>query len=123
MLKVGEIKMIRHMVLNQGKSIREAARETGRSRNTVRKYLTQSEPKYQQKEPRSRPVFDEVKPRIDEILEEWKSRTTPKQRITGTRIHRELLKEGYKVGITLVRDYLREKRRCAETLSRRRGAG
>ena len=111
MLKVGEVKMIRHMVLNQGKSIRETARMTRRSRNTIRKYLNQSEPEYRMKKPRSRPMFDQVKPRIDAILEEWKGRTTPKQRITGTRVHRQLLKEGYVVGITLVRDYLREKRR------------
>ena len=110
MLKVGEVKMIRHMVLNQGKSIREASRETGRSRNTVRKYLNQPEPEYRKKKPSARPVFELVKPRIDAILEEWKDRTTPKQRITGTRIHRQLLKEGYRVGITIVRDYLRELR-------------
>jgi transposase len=35
----------------------------------------------------------------------------PEQRITGTRIHRQLIEEGYEVGITTVRDYLREKRR------------
>jgi hypothetical protein len=29
----------------------------------------------------------------------------------GTRIHRQLVEEGYRVGITTVRDYLREKRR------------
>jgi hypothetical protein len=34
------------------------------------------------------------------------------QRITGTRIHKQLVEEGYQVGITTVRDYLlREKRR------------
>jgi hypothetical protein len=52
-----------------------------------------------------------VAPRIEEILSEWSERTTPKQRITGTRIHRQLVEEGYEVGITTVRDYLREKRR------------
>lgn len=108
---MGEVTMIRHMIQNQGKSIRETARETGRSRNTIRKYLNQSEPKYQKKGPRPRPVFDKVRPRIDEILEDWKNRTTRKQRITAARIHRELMKEGYKVGITLVQDYLREERR------------
>jgi transposase len=111
MLKVGEVKMIRHMVLNQGKSIREVSRETGRSRNTVRKYLNQSEPEYRKKAPRDRPVFDAVKPRIDALVEELKGRTTPKQRMTGTLIHRMLRQEGFCVGITLVRDCLREMRR------------
>jgi hypothetical protein len=52
-----------------------------------------------------------VAPRIEEILLEWRERTTAKQRITGTRVHRQLVEEGYEVGITTVRDYLREKRR------------
>src|SRR5215218_3585567 len=52
-----------------------------------------------------------VAPRIEEILSEWTERTTHKQRITGTRIHRQLVEEGYEIGITTVRDYLREKRR------------
>ena len=45
------------------------------------------------------------------ILSEWRDRTTPKQRITGTRVHRQLVEEGYEVGLTTIRDYLREKRR------------
>jgi Integrase core domain len=52
-----------------------------------------------------------VAPRIEESLLEWSERTTHKQRITGTRVHRQLVEEGYEVGITTVRDYLREKRR------------
>jgi hypothetical protein len=57
--------------------------------------------------------MDKVGPRIDEILEEWKYRVTPKQRITGSRILRQLCEDHYQVGITTVRDYLREKRRRA----------
>jgi hypothetical protein len=56
-------------------------------------------------------VTDKIAPRIDEILSEWAGRVTPKQRVTGTRIHRQLLKDGYQTGVTVVRDYLREKRR------------
>ena len=52
-------------------------------------------------------------PRIEELLQEWQECTTPKQRLTGTRLHRQLVEEGYVVGITTVRDYLREKRRQA----------
>jgi len=58
-------------------------------------------------------VLEKVTPRMDELLEEWGPRTTSKQRITGTRIHQQLIEEGYKVGITTVREYLREKRRQA----------
>jgi transposase len=84
------------------------------SRNTVSKYLQTSEPvRKPGTAPRPRPVTDKIAPRIDEILSEWAGRLTPKQRITGSRIHRQLLKENYQTGITVVRDYLREERRRA----------
>ena len=47
---------------------------------------------------RPRRVYDAVKARIEALLEEWAGRTTRKQRITGTRLHRELVGEGYRVG-------------------------
>jgi transposase len=80
------------------------------SRNTVAKYLKHPEPKRKAALKRA-PVTEMVPPRIEQILSEWRGRTTPKQRITGTRTHRQLIEEGYEVGITTVRDYLREKRR------------
>ena len=99
-----QVHVIRHKVLIEGQSQRRVAREMGLSRNTVKKYLEVSEPKRLELNPRSRPV-----------LEEWAGRVTAKQRLTGSRLHRELVQEGYQVGVTLVRDYLREvKRRKAE---------
>ncbi len=47
------------------------------------------------------------------MLKEWKSQTTPKQRVTGTRLLRQLREEGYQCGATTVRTYLAEKRRQA----------
>ena len=48
---------IRHMVLVEGKSQRQVARETGHSRNTVKKMLNDSEiPRYKQKAPRPPPA-------------------------------------------------------------------
>src|SRR4030042_1990507 len=95
----------------EGKRISSVAREVGISRNTVSKYLTRSELVRKESVPRPRPVMDRVAPRIEEILEEWKHRVTPKQRITGSRILRQLREDHYQVGVTTVRDYLREKRR------------
>ena len=110
-----QVHVIRHKVLIEGQSQRRVAREMGLSRNTVKKYLEVSEPKRLELNPRSRPVLEEVKPRMDQLLEEWAGRVTAKQRLTGSRLHRELVQEGYQVGVTLVRDYLREvKRRKAE---------
>ena len=53
---------------------------------------------------KSSPVLEMIAPRVEEILAEWRTRTTAKQRITGTRIHRQLLEEGYEVGFTTVRN-------------------
>ena len=93
------------------RSIRSVAREMGVSRNTVSKYLETSEPVRKVTAPRPSPVTDKIAPRIDEILSQWSGRLTPKQRLTGSRIHRQLVEEGYQTGITVVRDYLCEKRR------------
>jgi transposase len=105
--------VIRHKVMVEGKSIRSVARELGVSRNTVTKYLALSEPVRKETVPRPQPVLEKVAARIDGIQEEWAHRVTPKQRLTGSRIHRQLIAEQYQVGITTVRDYLREKRRRA----------
>ena len=113
MLRMDKVFVIRHKVLMERQSGRSVAHELGVSRNTVSKYLQTSEPARKPGVPRPRPVTDKIAPRIDEILSEWAGRVTPKQRITGSRIHRQLLKENYQTGITVVRDYLREKRRQA----------
>ena len=112
-MRLDQVHVIRHKVLLEGKSVRSVAKEMGISRNTVAKYLKNPEPtrtRVGRKQKRA-PVMEMVAARIEEILSEWRERTTPKQRITGTRVHRQLLEEGYEVGITTVRDYLREKRR------------
>jgi len=109
-----QVHVIRYKVLVEGQSIRRVAREMGISRNTIRKYLKVPEPIYHGQGTRARLVLEKVAPRIDELLEEWSTRTTQKQRITGTRLHQQLVEEGYKVGITTVREYLHEKRRQKE---------
>jgi len=111
MLQMDMVFVIRHKVLVERRSIRSVARELGVSRNTISKYLQTSEPIRKVTGPRLRPVTDKIAPRIDEILSQWSGRLTPKQRLTGSRIHRQLVEEGYRTGITVVRDYLCEKRR------------
>jgi transposase len=112
MLRMDQVHVIRHKVLLEGKSVRSVAKEMGVSRNTVAKYLKNPEPRRRVTRKQKRaPVMEMVAPRIEEILSEWRERTTAKQRITGTRVHRQLIEEGYEVGITTVRDYLREKQR------------
>ena len=112
MLRMDQVHVVRHKVLVEKKSQREVAAELNISRNTVRRYLRQSEPRRAEGEPRARPAYDRVKARMAAILEEWAHRTTAKQRITGTRLWEQLRTEGYRVGITLVRQHLWERRRA-----------
>jgi transposase len=57
-----------------------------------------------------RPSTERV-PRLEELLLERVPRTTAKQGLTGTRLQRQLTAEGYAVGTTVIRQYLRERRR------------
>jgi transposase len=113
MLKLDQVHVIRHKVLVEGRSRRRVAAEMGVSRNTVRRYLDVAEPKRVEPKARTRPVLEKVQKRMDELIAEWRERTTAKQRMTGTRLQRELLTEGHTVGVTVVRAYLRELRRKA----------
>lgn len=115
MLKVDQVHVIRHKIFVEGQSVRRVAREMGLSRNTVRKYARASEPARKPRKRRRRPVMEVIGPRLEELLEAWSERTTEKQRVTGTRLHRALVADGIKVDVTTVRRYLRErKRRQAE---------
>ena len=52
MLRVEDVHVLRHKVLVEGLSRRQAARELGISRNTVRRYLRLPEPVRVEREPR-----------------------------------------------------------------------
>ena len=115
MLKMDLVDRIRRKYFMEALSLRQIARELDCSRNTVRKYINQAEPEYRMSAKRRSPVRDLIEPIIDEILEEWADRVTQKQRVTGSRVHHELLARGHQVGDSTVRRILREKaRRQAE---------
>ncbi len=111
MLRMENVHVIRHKHYVEKIGVRRISREMGIDRKTVRKYLTEAAPVRHEPDPRSQPVMATVGPRVDEILEDWKTRTTKKQRVTSSRMHRQLLAEGYEVGERTVRGYLAEKRR------------
>jgi transposase len=113
MLRMDQVHVIRHKVLVEEQSVRSVARQMEVSRNTVRKYLRLSAPKRVEGKARSRPVLERVRERMEALLEQWSLRTTAKQRVTGTRLHRQLVEEGFAVGVTTVRSFLRERRRQA----------
>ena len=92
--------------------IREAAREFGLHRDTVRKMLTYSVPPgYRRQTPPHRPKLQPYTGVIDQILE--KDHSVPrKQRHTAKRIFERLRDEyGFGGGYTTVKDYVREHRR------------
>jgi len=106
-----QVHVIRHKVLVEGQSCRAVSKQMKVSRNTIRKYLKKSEPVFDLKVKRGRPVMDQVRARLKELLDEWTSRSNPKQRITGTRLHKQLVSEHYPVGVSTVRAYFHEWRR------------
>lgn len=63
--------------------------------------------------PRPRPVLDLIGPRIDLLIKKLGTLFSAKQ-ISGAQIFRQLVKEGYKVGICSVYVYLRSLR-CTST--------
>lgn len=92
-------------------SEREAARQFGLARETVRKMLRYAVPPgYQRKEPVKRPKLDAWTATIDQILEHDKAEGK-KQRHTAKRIFERLRDEhSYKGGYTIVKDYVRLKK-------------
>ncbi len=110
---MSQVHVIRHKYFVEEEKKRAIARELGVSRNTVRKYLEVSEPVRREVTERARPVIERIGPRIDELLDEWRGRTTAKQRITATRLWRQLIEEGDEVSERTVQRYLREKKRQA----------
>ena len=95
-----------------GMSERAAARLFGIDRKTVSKILKHTVPPgYRRSKPPARPKLDPFIPIIDQILEEDRS-LPKKQRHTSKRIFERLRDEhGFTGGITIVTDYIREKKR------------
>lgn len=111
MLKMDQVHVIRHKIHVEGLSGREVARQLEVSRNTVAKYRHVTEPVRRVSPARPCPARERVRRRVEDLMREWSGRTTRKQRVTGTLLHRQLIEEGYAVGKTTVYEVLRERRR------------
>lgn len=111
MLQMANYEFIRKQHFLLGKSIRQISRETGYSRQVIRKALTSTEiPVYQLSKPKPKPVIDFVKPIILEWLRQ-DEQAPPKQRHTAKRIYQRLVDEhGFTGGESTVRRYVRELR-------------
>jgi transposase len=99
---------VRRAVIVEKMSEREAARQFGLARETVRKMLRYSAPPgYQRQQPARRPKLDAWTGTIDQILEQDKVHGR-KQRHTSKRIFERLRDEhGFTGGYTIVKDYVR----------------
>jgi len=110
-----QVHVIRHKVLVEKVPARQVAREMGVSRNTVRRYVEGAPPGVRKTVARPRPVYDAVVGRMEQLLTRSSAWTGGKQRLTAARLHELLRGEGFSVGASLVRDYVREwKRRRQE---------
>jgi len=98
---------VRHAVLIEGISSREAARVFGIDPRTVAKMLAYSVPPgYRRRQPASRPKLDAFTGIIDQILEADKL-VPKKQRHTSKRVFERLRDEhGFEGGLTIVKDYI-----------------
>ena len=99
---------VRRAVVVDKMSEREAARQFGLARETVRKMLRYSiPPGYRRQQPARRPKLDAWVGTIDQILEQDKAQGK-KQRHTAKRIFERLRDEhGFTGGYTIVKDYVR----------------
>ena len=102
---------VRRAVQVEGVSEREAARQFGISRETVRKMLRYSiPPGYSRRQPVRRPKLGAWIGIIDQILEEDKARPG-KQRHSAKRIFERLREEyAFPGGYTIVKDYVRQRK-------------
>ena len=111
MKNVDDYLKVRHAVRIEGLSERAAARRFGIDPRTVSKMMKFSVPPgYKRKKPPAKPKLDPFIPVIDRILRDDKSQPK-KQQHTAKRIFERLRDEyGFTGGITIVKDYVRERR-------------
>ncbi len=112
MYKVELYARVRRACMVEGMSTREAAWVFGLHRDTVRKMLQYSVPPgYRRQSPPRRPKLDPYRGVVDGILEDGRS-LPKKQRHTAKRIYERLRAEhDFDGKYTIVKDYVRERRR------------
>jgi transposase len=107
MIRMDQYGYIRTAYRVYRKSIKQICRETGHSRETVRKVLRSEPFGYSPRTEQPYPVLGSYLPVIDQWLEEDKQRPK-KQRHTAKRIYDRLVREhGFIGGSSTVRHYVR----------------
>lgn len=111
MLNTEQIKSLRHGVLVEGKSIRQLARETGYSRNTVRKYQSKQVDDSQvgaRKQVRKRRAQEAIWGKVTSILESTADACVHARGISAAKIRALLAIEGVYASQSTVQRVLRE---------------
>lgn len=110
-----QVAVVRHRVLVEGASRREVAESLKISRNTVKRYLAGAPVGMRKASTRKRPALERAESRMEALLADAPRWTGGKQQLAARQLHRMLRAEGIHVGETLVKRYVRErKRRAAE---------
>ena len=113
-----DFERIRRLVLVEGFSQREVAKQLGVARKSIRKAIQRPYPAdYTLKVPRPCPMLDSVKPIIDAWLDQ--DRQAPrKQRHSGARVHERLVAEhGFQGSLRSVSSYVSDRRKKAISAS------
>ncbi len=108
MLKVDQYDYIRTAHRVYGKKIKQIARETGHSKNTIKKVLRSEHSRYKSRIKQPFPVLGPCLKIIDKWLEDDRQRPK-KQRHTAVRVYNRLKQEhGFTGAATTVSRYVRE---------------
>ena len=86
---------IRCWILRDGRSIRSVSRETGLSRNTIKKYLKDATPpRYHRSGPPVRHKLQGFEGRLSTLFEQDQTRPR-RERRTAVKLYEQLVEEGY----------------------------
>ena len=103
---------IRRLVFRDGRSIRSVSRETGVSRNTIRKYLQDdTPPNYRrQEDPPRHKLCNGFDTRL-QVLYEQDLKRPRRERRTAVKLYEELVLEGYEGSYSPVQRFIRDLKR------------
>ncbi len=86
---------IRRLILRDGRSIRSVSRDTGLSRNTVKKYLNDATPpRYQRSQAPVRHKLQGFEERLRSLFEQDQKRAR-RERRTAVKLYEQLVEDGY----------------------------
>lgn len=103
---------IRRLILRDGRSIRSVSQETGLSRNTIRKYLSDaSPPGYRRQKPPVRHKLSGFEERLQTLYEQDQKRPR-RERRTAQKLFEQLVLEGYTGSYSPVQRFIRDLKRA-----------